>query len=430
MKLKKTGKDIICGLLEAQVRRLVKRHGVRVIAVLGSVGKTSSKLAIANVLSVKRKVIYQDGNYNDRLTVPLVFFGEKEPSIYNVFAWARILLSNEMKLRRAYPYELAVLELGTDGPGQVGQFAYLKPFLSVVTAVAPEHMEYFKDIDSVAREELSALSFSERSLLNLDDIEPKFLPPGGYLGYGTGQESPYRLSERSLRGLDGQDLEISLPHGSRLNVQVSVSGKQGAMIALAATASADILGLSDQEIIEGLKKLKPVSGRMQILDGINGSRLIDDTYNSSPIAVKAALDVLYAQRPVKCIAVLGSMNELGDASAKEHEAVGRYCDPEKLAMVVTIGSEASRYLAPAAKEAGCQVKSFEDPYSAGEFLAGILNQDTIVLFKGSQNGVFAEEALKLVLNEPGDADKLVRQSAYWLRRKQKSYPHISAPQRR
>ena len=97
-----------------------------------------------------------------------------------------------------------------------------------------------------------------------------------------------------------------------------------------------------------------------------------------------------------------------------HSEVGSYCDSSKLDMVVTIGDQARKYLAPAAQKNGCHVKTFTSPYDAGQFVKQQLKTGAVVLAKGSQNGVFAEEALKGLLAEPKDASRLVRQSNYWL----------------
>jgi len=114
-------------------------------------GKTSTKLAIANTLSTKYKVQHQEGNYNDLVTAPLVFFGEATPSLFNPLAWLAVFWRNEKKLRQTYPYEIVVLELGTDGPGQIDRFKkYLNLEVAVITAITPEHMEFFGALDEVA----------------------------------------------------------------------------------------------------------------------------------------------------------------------------------------------------------------------------------------------------------------------------------------
>lgn len=390
------------------------KHQFQVVAVGGSVGKTSTKLAIAKTLSASKRVIYQDGNYNDRLTVPLVLFGHIEPGIFNIFAWMGILADNHRQLKRDYPFDIAVLEIGTDAPGQMEKFAYLKPDLYVLTAIAEEHMEYFKSLDDVAKEELQPIKCSNKTLLNLDDTNPKYLPVEPYMGYGFKHNADYKVVNAEARGLMGQHLEISMPNGKRINVEVSSLGRQGAKLALAAGAVADQLGFDPSAVIKGLQNIKPVSGRMQILQGILGSTLIDDSYNASPIAVKAALDVLYQADSQQRIAILGTMNEMGAGSPQMHTEVGEYCDSSKLQLVVTIGDHAKKYLAPAATQNGCTVKSFTSPYDAGEYVKKQLQQGAVVLAKGSQNGVFAEEALKLLLADKQDASKLVRQSQHWL----------------
>jgi UDP-N-acetylmuramoyl-tripeptide--D-alanyl-D-alanine ligase len=182
-----------------------------------------------------------------------------------------------------------------------------------------------------------------------------------------------------------------------------------------------MLGLAHSDIVDGLAHIKPFAGRMQILDGIHGSILIDDTYNASPPAVEAALDVFYATKTSQRIAILGSMNQLGDYSPEAHREVGAYCDAQKLDLVVTIGSDAEKYLAPAAQKAGCEVKSFSSPYQAGEFVRSQLKEGGMVLAEGSQDGVYAEESLKALLKDPKDQARLVRQSARWMKIKHKQF---------
>ncbi len=390
------------------------------MAVAGSVGKTSTKLAIAKTLSHHSKIIYQDGNYNDLLTVPLVIFGHSEPAIFNIPAWLKIIASNEKAIRKVYPYDIAVLELGTDAPSQLAGFAYLQPDILVVTAVAAEHMEFFGTLDAVAAEELAPIKFSKTALLNIDDIDPIYLADKSFIGYGSSDKADYRLLARQ-QGSDGQELNIALVGAEQLKVEVQLIGIPAAKAIVAAVAVAHLLKWPAKDIREGLRLVKPVPGRMQLLKGIDRSKLIDDTYNASPIAVKAALDSLYETEASQRIAILGTMNELGASSAAEHQVVGEYCNPSKLDLVITIGDMAERYLAPAAKAAGCEVASFKSPNEAGEFAKKYLKTGAVILAKGSQNGVFAEEALKLLLRDPTDASKLVRQSAHWLAVKQRQF---------
>lgn len=417
---KALGRAIVCRKLESQVRRLRRKHQFAVVAVAGSAGKTSTKLAIARVLQASRRVLWQEGNYNDRVTVPLVFFDQVQPNIFNLLAWLRIFRQNERIIYQPYPYDVVVVELGTDGPGFIEEFAYIEPDLAVVTAVAPEHMEYFGSLDAVAQEELGVLHFTKRALLNKDDIPEQYLEGSTYPTYGLGAGNTYAAVRHDSKGLHGQAVTFHLKK-AKVKVDIPLLGDQGAKIALAAAGAAHMLGLSVKEISQGLASISAFMGRMQILPGIKDSTLIDDTYNASPIAVKAALDVMYSGEAPQRIAILGSMNELGDHSEAAHREVGAYCDPKKLDMVVTVGHEAQNFLAPAAKERGCDVHAFLNPYEAGKFVCDHLKDGAVVLAKGSQNGVFAEEALKVLLADKTDQSKLVRQSAYWMKVKHKQF---------
>ena len=125
------------------------------------------------------------------------------------------------------------------------------------------------------------------------------------------------------------------------------------------------------------------------------------------------------------IAVLGSMNELGDTSAAAHEALAKWCDPTQLSYLITVGEEAALYLAPAAKARGCQVFSFKGPLEAGAFVHKILEKGGAVLFKGSQGNIYLEEAVKMILHSTDDEEKLVRQSPAWMAKKQKFFDTLT-----
>lgn len=419
---KKAARSAVCTMLEWQVRQLRARHRFRVVAVAGSLGKTSTKLAVAELLAhTGLRVRYQTGNYNDRVTVPLVFFGLSEPSLYNIVAWWKAFGTTQAEIAMPYPYDVVVVELGTDGPGQIADFAYIKPDVTVVTAVAAEHMEYFGTLDAVAAEELSVFQYSKRVLVNGDDIAGEYLAGLDFADYSMVSEQAKYSAKTKQKGLDGQTLTVRLPKGE-LQADVRHVGVQGAKIALAAAATANMLGVKKAAIAGALPQLAPFSGRMQILPGVKNTTIIDDTYNASPVSTKAALDVLYAAKAPQRIAILGNMNEMGDYSREAHQEVGAYCDPDKLDVVVTIGHDAKKWLAPEARARGCTVREFISPHDAGAYVSGKLQKGAVVLAKGSQNGVFAEEAIKHLLADPSDAAKLVRQSPYWIARKSHQFP--------
>jgi len=416
-------KDIVAKILGSQIRRLRAQHDIKVVGLTGSIGKTSSKLAIASVLAQEFTVRAQMGNYNDKVSMPLVFFGERLPNIFNPLAWAIIFIKNELKIYHRYPYQVVVLELGTDGPGQIAEFGrFLKVDIGVITAVTPEHMQFFADMDAVASEEIGLTKYSAKTLINTDLVKPSYLRMvhGGFMTYGIKRQANYRLRNIKFKQDEAsfdlvRDSKIILSSGHQ-----KITEPQLYSVCVAAAVATE-LGMSAEKIDEGVRAIPPVSGRMQHLVGLNGSKIIDDTYNASPEAMIAALDTLYRIEAKHKIAVLGNMNELGHFSEDEHKKVGGYCDPKQLNQVLTIGPDANKYLGPAAEAKGCKVKTFDSPYTAGEYLKELLTSDTAVLIKGSQNRVFAEETVKLVLNDPADSAKLVRQDASWLKVKQKAF---------
>lgn len=420
--MKAIAKSIIVVILGWQVRRLYKRNtDLKVIAVTGSVGKTSTKLAVTKILSQKYKVQYQDGNYNDIVSVPLVFFGQKMPSLFNPVGWLKVIAINELKLLGKYPYEIVVIELGTDGPGQLEKFSkYLRAEVGVLTAITPEHMEYFGDLDAVAKEEKYIFDLSSLTLVNKDMCPSKYLDAQQYLSYGINQDSDYKLTNLKFDD-SGSSFDVYAGSTKIFSGDHEAIAEPLLYGILAAVAVGKKLDLSDAQIDKGIKLIQPAPGRMQILQGVNNSTIIDDTYNASPEAAKAAIATLYRLKAPQKIAILGNMNELGSFSESAHKQIGELCDPKQLNLVVTIGPDANNFLAEAAKNKGCEVQVFDNPYELGNYVKEKIKPHALILAKGSQNRVYAEEAVKLLLANSQDESKLVRQSKYWLNRKAKSF---------
>ncbi len=386
---------LIAAILGWQVRRLYKKGNFIVIAIAGSVGKTSTKFAVASILSQKYRVRYQEGNYNHLVSVPLVFFGHLMPNPFNPIAWLAIFFKNEKQLLNKYPWDVVVVEVGTDGPGQIKDLnSYLQADIGILTAIAPEHMEFFDSLDAVAKEETSLAEFSRELLVNKELCDSKYLKnikiPIEF--YSSEDAAGYVRSQ------------LPLPQLFSVAVAVKIARR---------------LGVTEKQIKHGVPNIKPVNGRARRLEGVNGSTIIDDTYNASPRSMVMALDILYAEDAPQKIAILGSMNELGLRSPDAHREIGQLCDPKQIDLVVTIGADANRFLAQEAKARGCEVVSFTNPVEAGQFVKTKLKKGALVLAKGSQNGVFAEEAVKVLLRSKNDQTKLVRQGKKWLKTKRK-----------
>lgn len=418
--------------LEGYVRKYFKKHPeVKLIIVTGSVGKTSTKIAIGTVLAEKYRVRLHEGNYNAEISSPLTILGIDLPdNLRSIGEWQRTFKAAKQRINDPTDVDIIVQEIGSDRIGQVPHVRkYATPDIAVVTAVSPEHMEYFKTLDAVAAEELSAANFSKQALINRDDIDGKYaqdLTNPNINTYGTTDAAEYHFVQEDFsieNGFTGNF--VAMEWEEPAEVKVKVLGEHSLHAVVAAGAVGVKLGMSAAEIKKGLSKIRAVSGRMNVLKGTNKSIIIDDTYNSSPLAVVSALQTLYSLSVPQRIVVLGSMNELGETSAAEHESIGKLCDPSELAHVVTVGQEAEKYLAPAARANGCHVVSFRGPIEAGMYVHKVMDPGAAVLFKGSQGDIYLEEAVKIVLHSTDDEARLVRQSKQWMNIKQKFFDSIS-----
>jgi UDP-N-acetylmuramoyl-tripeptide--D-alanyl-D-alanine ligase len=390
-------KNILVAVLGWQVRRLRIKNNFKIIGVVGSMGKTSTKLAIAKMLESEMKVRYQEGNYNDTVSVPLIFFGQKMPELWNIWQWLQIILQNEVQIFGGFPFDLVIVELGTDAPGQISQFRkYLHLDIAVITAISPEHMEFFKNMENVAEEEWSVRYFSDLVYANRDlcRILPKDFDHDKVEFYGKEFNADYKYE--TIFPVQLYSISIAIILAQKFKI-------------------------SEEKIKKAVSEIKSFSGRMAKLQGIKNSVIIDDTYNASPEAVKMALDSLYAQPATQRIAILGMMNELGATSETEHKKIGKYCNPKLLDLVVTVGFDANTFLAPEARKSGCQVYEAKNSMDAGEFVKNKIKEGAVILAKGSQNGVFTEEALKPLLKNKSDFSKLVRQDQYWMKKKRLTF---------
>ncbi len=221
--MKKLAKNFVARILGWQVRRLKNKNNFKVVAIAGSIGKTSTKLAIARVLEQGFKVRFQEGNYNDLVSVPLVFFGQSLPSIFNPLAWAVVFWKNEQIIKKKYPYEVVVVELGSDGPGQIEQFnQYVHADIGVLTAITPEHMVYFGDLDAVAKEELGLGKLVDKLLVNQDLIPEEYLKDLAPNDLTYGIKNPAQIRMTNIK-FNEHSASFKIGQGSNVLVDVSTN---------------------------------------------------------------------------------------------------------------------------------------------------------------------------------------------------------------
>lgn len=419
--------------LENYVIQYFNKHPeVKLVVVTGSVGKTSTKRALGTILNERFRVRMDENNHNTEMSAPLGILGIDYPTrVHSLRQWLAVFKAAKLRVNGPTDVDVIVQELGTDHPGDIAAFGrYLTPHYAMVTAVTPEHMEFFGTLDAVAQEELGVTDYAEFSFINTDDVSGKyadFEKNPNFTTYGVSEMAEYQLAPGDYEVGKGYNCKVSGPNFAEpFDVHVPLLGEHTLRPVIGAIGVASSLGMTPADIANGVAKLVPVPGRMNLLKGLDGTLIIDDTYNSSPAAAAAALRTLYdvfGQAPQR-IAILGDMRELGTESQPEHEGLGMICDPNFLDWVITVGPDTEKYLAPIARRRGCQVQCCKTAIEAAEFARTVTHEGAVIMVKGSQNTIYLEEAVKNLCLMTEDV-KLVRQSAEWMETKEAFFGSMS-----
>lgn len=429
--MKNLFKHVIVAILTAEAKVLLTRKKPKIIAITGSVGKTSTKDAIYSALKDSVHARKSQKSYNSELGVPLSVLGLENAWnspigwIKNIFDGAYIAF-----FAKDYPAVL-VLEMGVDRPGDMKRLmAWARPDIVVLTRFpdVPVHVEYFETPEAVIDEKMQLV---------------RALRPEGVIIYNNDDELVRRAAEDALQKSFGYSryspshftvtddailYENKVPVGMTCTLQhfdetiefvirgaLGVQHAYGYAAALAVAAQLDI---SLATAAAGLEKHVPPRARMRLIPGQSDLVIIDDTYNSSPVAVEKALQTLKeVQTAGRRIVVLGDMLELGRYSVREHERIG-----EQVAgvadLLLTIGLR-SRKIAEGALNQGMSEKNilqYDDVERAADELLRLVGPRDVVLVKASQS-VRAEKVVKRLMAEPEKAPELlVRQEPMWLAR--------------
>lgn len=420
-------KKILLQLLQARAKSIVAKFKPTVVAVTGSVGKTSTREAVAIALGQAFEVRTPQKNYNNEFGLPFAILGEKSPG-KKPTAWIG-LFWRSLTIAK-YP-NLLVLEYGADKRGDIGALCDIAPpNISVITAISPVHVANYESLDELILEKQTlAMRTSNEGLvvLNADDATVLAMQKSitaKVLTYSVGgvadvvasdvviETQPVIQTRATVRAF-GEESELVLKN---------CLGSSAISACLAAITVAHQLDIKLTDAVAELnKKMQPVPGRMNPIAGIRGSLILDDTYNAAPASMRAGLEVLHTfvpQKPtMRRIAVLGKMAELGGVSKHEHEMIGRQV-ASVANLFIAVGEE-MKDAAQAAVEAGLsaeQVIWLATPVEAGRYLDANIRPGDIVFVKGSQSARM-EKAVKDMAADPLHAAQLlVRQEAYWLRR--------------
>ena len=366
-----------------------KIWGKTAIGVTGSMGKTTTKEAMAHLLAVKYRVHRTKGNFNNHFGLPLG------------------LLTLEPE------YDLAVVEMGMSHPGEIAALARIAlPNQAVVTNVAPVHLESFDSIAGIARakyELIEALPHGGTAVLNADDeyvcqFGRDFKGKVVMFGLKPTACIPADVRAENIEVLGSEGTRFDLVSREvRQPVQSRLLGTHNVYNVLAAAAIALEHGITPSEIAAALPSLQPADKRGQVVQ-LGNITVLYDCYNSSPKALMAAVDTLAAMLARRRIVVAGEMLELGATGEQLHRECGRYIARNAAGNAAGSGAGSkidfllgvrglAKPLVEAARGAGMKAEFVATPEEAGEWLARETREGDVVLLKASR-GVKLEKALE------------------------------------
>lgn len=424
-------RKIVVVILTTQAKFLLSRKHPKIIAVTGSAGKTSTKDAIFCVLSENGRFVRKSvKSYNSELGVPLTVLG-LESGWGSPWRWGLNIIKGCIAILSREPYpDWLVVEVGADRPGDIRSIAsWLKPDVAVITSIPdiPVHVEYFQSPEDLANEKKGLAEHMAHDgilIINGDDtytqqIYEEFRSVATSFGFAG--HNAFVAADAGIQYQDKRPVGMhfySEHSGARIEVSTfGALGKPRIYSALAALAVAEVAGVAQEAAAEALSKWEPPPGRMRLLEGIRGSLIIDDTYNSSPAAVMSALDTLKELKGFKKkIALLGDMLELGRFSTDAHKQAGEHAK-KCVEMLISVGFRA-KAMTEAALDIGMpetKLRQYEqgEAVRAAKELEPEIDAQTVILIKGSQ-GMRMEKSVFELMAEPMRArELLVRMDRDW-----------------
>lgn len=416
--MKKFILNIIYKVLAHYAKTLVNKFDPVVIAVTGSVGKTTTKEAIYLVLHnhFGNKVRKNEGNLNAEIGLPLTILGYKKQP--HKFLWPTFLISAYFKTRvKKYPKYL-VLEMGVERRGDIEYLSSIvKPTVAVITSLGGAHLINFQNKSEYQREKLSIIDKVLEggvAIVNGDDEALSSVRGDNVKRIGIDSRRCDFLAEDIKINATGSKYR-AVSTGHKISVETPLLGYQAIYAQLFAFAVADFFDIQLISLGKIFKSQKSLPGRLNVISGIKDTTIIDDTYNANPTSVRAAIDLMEKMPGRKrSVLVLGEMNELGNDEKNEHLAVAYYAK-DKIDQAIFAGKYADVMSKVFGKTKSVAYKTVKELSS---HITELIEIGDTVLVKASQNNNYFEEVVKKIMKNPTDSEKLlVRQSKEWLKKK-------------
>ncbi|MFH1187309.1 MAG: Mur ligase family protein [bacterium] len=396
--------------------KILKKYHPDVIGIVGSVGKTTTQEAIYSVLSSKFNVRKNKNDNASWIEIPTTIIGAYDKKcgwFCLVFRALKLLIIKDSK----YP-DILVLEIDIKKPGDLEYLArYISFHIGVVTSSELVVPSIFSNAKKLAAEQellISMLPKDSIAILNVDDEFIRAMKTkASVMTFGVSNGADLKANEPAISlnnedksGLPIKGISFKINHkGSVVPILIpEILGTHQIYSVLAAIMCGLVYQMNLSEISNNLREYHPPAGRMRLLKGIKSSLLIDDTFSSSSVSVKAALGSL-ALVPLKekaeNYAVIGDIMDLGNMTEAIHREIGHYAAEKGINKLITVG-ERSKDVAVAAREAGMEedkVFSFDDALSAGKFLQKRLEKNDVVLVAGSA-AMEMEDIVKELMADP------------------------------
>ncbi len=418
--------------------KVLRKFKPKVVAITGSVGKTTTKEAVSTLLDGNFKIRRNQKNYNNEVGVPLTIIGA-ETGGSSIFGWLGVFIKwLGVMLSSKYP-EVLILEMGADRPGDIKYLCEFVPIdVGIVTNVGISHIEFFKTREGIAKEK---------------GYLPKSVPVGGLVVLNNDNDYCRQIKEQVKAdvltfgfeegaGMQASDIVVNLGlipstsdgesrtseisqgiifkfnyRGKIIPVKLKNSlGVSQVYSILAALSVAEYFKLNLVEVIQKFEDFRPPKGRMNLLKGIKQTIIVDDTYNSAPKSVQSALSTLKDSSAKRKVVVLGDMLELGKEEVNAHRQVGKMVADFEIDVFVAVGDRMEKAVDEYKKSEGANTDKvfwFDNPMEAGKFVQEIMNPGDAVLVKGSQ-GIRMEKIVEEIMADPEKKEELlVRQDETW-----------------
>ena len=368
--------------LQNLAQKVLSNHKARIVGITGSIGKTTTKEFAASLLSKSFNVLKSEGNYNNHIGLPLSI------------------------LRLEDTHTIAVLEMGMSAPGEISRLTQIAPpDIAVITNIHPVHLEFFKDIEQIAKEKkeiLNGLKQGGAAILNGDDPLVKKISAdwkGAKLFFGLSKGCEIRATNIHRRGIRGLSLDLFY-EDKKERIHFPFFYTSFLYNFLAAVGVARAFSTPKEDLLHQIQTLRSFAMRGKMYPLENNITLIDDSYNSNPVALESALKDLSELPAKRKVAVLGDMLELGKQEVRYHIRAGEQVKANNCDILITVGP-LSQHMAEGALKSGMNadsILSFSDSEETADHIELLLRAGDLVLVKGSR-GMRTDKIVKRLRNK-------------------------------